>query len=280
MKTTIIEKLQPEKIEENIYRGAAFGDEKGTAFGGFVLGQAVSACGLTVPEDRALHSLHSYFILPGDATAPIVYDVDRIRDGRSFTTRRVVAIQHGRPIFNLSASFQIQEEGLSHQVNKPSVPGPENFESVHTSLKKNDSPARFWINYITQQLHPLDFRIVQPIDKESFPIRKHVWLKFDQALPDHLLLHQSILACASDYTFLGSSLEPHRKDNPDLKFKLATIDHAIWLHRPFRIDEWLLFTHESHNAYGARGFNQGHIFTQEGVLVASLTQENLMRVYE
>lgn len=274
----MIEKLHPEKIEENIYRGAAFGKEKGTVFGGFALAQAIYACGLTVPEDRFLHSLHSYFILPGDATAPIIFDVDRIRDGRSFTTRRVVAIQHGRPIFNLSASYQIREEGLSHQVTKPNVPGPENFEPTYKLIEKENNPARFWFNYITQQIRPLDFRLVEPIDKDTFPIKKHVWLKADQSLGDNILLHQAVFACASDYSFLGSSLEPHRKKDPNLMFKLATIDHSFWLHRPFRVDEWLLFSHESHNAYGARGFNQGHIYAQDGTLVASLTQENLMRV--
>lgn len=279
MVISITERLSPEKVEENIYRGAAFGKEKGTVFGGFVLGQAVFACGMTVPKDRVLHSLHSYFILPGDATAPIVYTVDRIRDGRSFATRRVVAIQHGRPIFNLSASFQIKEEGLSHQVTMPAIAAPENFTSAHQLSKNSQDPARAWINYITQQLRPLDFRIVQPIDTTTFPIKKQVWFKVDESLNDDLLLHQALLACASDYSFLGSSLEPHRAKNPALKFKLATIDHSIWLHRPFRVDQWLLFSHESHNAYGARGFNQGHIYSQDGTLVASLTQENLMRTY-
>lgn len=276
----MIDKLIPEKIEQNIYRGAAFGEEKGTVFGGFALAQALYACGLTVPEDRFLHSLHSYFILPGDATAPIVFDIDRIRDGRSFTTRRVVAIQHGRPIFNLSASFQIREEGLSHQVSKPEVPAPENFPPTYELATQDNDPARFWINYITQQIRPLDFRVVQPINRDLFPIKKHVWFRADQKLSDDFLLHQTILACASDYTFLSSSLEPHLKQNPKLNFRLATIDHSVWLHRPFRVDEWLLFSHESHNAYGARGFNQGHIYAQDGSLVASLTQENLMRVIE
>jgi acyl-CoA thioesterase-2 len=274
--------LRLERIEENIFRGDSRDIGSPQVFGGQVLGQALSAAQNTV-EGRIAHSLHAYFLRRGDVTAPIIYEVDRSRDGGSFSNRRVVAIQHGRPILNLAASFQVAEEGLQHQAEMPDVPGPEGIRDV-TEIAKG------MLEYIPSKMRrfltdkrPFEFRHVEPIDFEhpkKQPPRKHVWIRAVDALPDNPVLHQNLLTYVSDYELLGAATLPHGLSFTRGSVIMASLDHAVWFHGDVKMDEWLLYAMDSPNASGARGLARGQLFTQNGRLVASTTQEGLMRVVD
>lgn len=273
------ELLTLEKIEENIYRGQNYQAPWGSVFGGQVLAQALHAAYQTVPEDRIAHSMHAYFILRGDLDYPIIYDVDPIRNGGSFTTRRVVAIQKGRPIFNFSASFQLEQEGFDHQVLMPNVPPPDNLMTDQELAKQwegelPDSFKRF------QTVRPIEFRPVErihPFTTEQHQPYRHVWFKAKGKMDDNLSTHQTFLAYASDYNLLGTALLPHRHITKFGEIQLASLDHGMWFHRKFRMDEWLLYALDSPSSSNSRGFTRGNIFTQDGKLVASVVQEGMIR---
>jgi acyl-CoA thioesterase-2 len=277
----LIEVLDLESLEVNIYRGTNRDIGSGRVFGGQVLAQALVAARRTIEEDRDAHSLHGYFILPGDLEAPIVYFVDRLRDGRSFTTRRVTAIQHGRAIFNLSASFQVREDGPEHQAEMPEVPPPESLESELALIRRQAARIPESLRSVLTQDRPIDFRIVSPRDpldpEPSDPVRL-VWFRVVGELPDDILYHQAALAYASDYGMLATVLQPHGLGIRSQGLQVASLDHALWFHRPFRVDDWLLYSIESPAAAGARGFALGRVFTRAGELVASVAQEGLTRV--
>jgi len=276
----LIRLLDLEKIELNLFRGVSPREGWQRVFGGQVIGQALVAAGRTV-EGRTAHSFHAYFLRPGDPEVPILYDVDRIRDGTSFTTRRVVAIQHGRPIFNLQASFQVEEPGFEHQAEMPKVRGPDGLKS-ETELRMEVAdrlPER--MRPIFTRARPIEVRPIDPqdeFDPEPRPPVQHVWFRAVDRLPDDPALHQCVLAYASDLTLLDTSTLPHAVSWWNDKLQSASLDHAMWFHRPFRADEWLLYAQDSPSASGARGFNRGSVFTRDGKLVASVTQEGLIRV--
>jgi acyl-CoA thioesterase-2 len=276
----LVELLDLEPIEHNIYRGRNRDIGTARVFGGQVLAQALVAAQRTIEDERPAHSLHGYFILPGDLATPIVYFVDRLRDGRSFTTRRVTAIQHGRAIFNMSASFHRAEPGAEHQLDMPDVPPPEELESELNLLREMAERIPETLRDVLTQDRPLDFRPVEVIDPfrpTPRPPRRHYWLRANGALPDATLHHQAVLAYASDYGLLGTALMPHGLSIRQPDMQVATLDHAIWFHRAFRADEWLLYAMDAPAAAGARGFTRGSIYTRDGVLVASVAQEGLMR---
>jgi acyl-CoA thioesterase II len=265
----------------NIYRGRNRDIGTGRVFGGQVLSQALVAARRTVEEEREAHSLHGYFILPGDVQAPIVYFVDRLRDGKSFATRAVTAIQHGRAIFNLAVSFQVAEEGIVHQSARPEVPEPETLTSEIDLIRSMAHRFPEHLRALYTQDRPIDFRPVDPVDpfapERRDPV-KHVWLRAMGTVPDDVLAHQALLAYASDYGLLTTALLPHRLSLQAPRLQAATLDHSLWFHRPFRADEWLLYTMDSPTAGGARGFTRGSIFSRSGALVASVAQEGLLRV--
>ena len=262
----LVELLDLEAIEVDVFRGLSPDDEHQRVFGGQVAGQALVAAGRTV-ERGAVHSLHAYFLRPGDPAVPILYQVDRIRDGRSFTTRRVVAIQHGRAIFNLSASFHVEEPGPDHQVPMPDVPEPESLPTLDEQL----APWRERLGAGHDRDRAIDVRYVtaHPFAREEergLPACQRVWMRADGELPDEPLLHACVVAYASDLTLLDTTLSPHgvsALSAPGLM--LASLDHAMWFHRPFRADEWLLYEQESPSAHGARGFARGSIFRRPGL---------------
>lgn len=278
----LITLLKLERIEDNIFRGDSRDIGSAQVFGGQVLGQALSAAQHTV-EARVVHSLHAYFLRRGDMKAPIIYEVDRARDGGSFSNRRVVAIQHGRPIFNFAASFQEPEPGLDHQAEMPQVPGPDglkDFSDIEPALlqKIPDKMRR----YLTDK-RPFEFRPVEPVDllePERRPPQKHVWIRTVDRLPDDPELHRSLLAYVSDYELLGTSTLPHGLPFGRGKVIMASLDHALWFHRDVRIDDWLLYSMDSPNTSGARGLARGQLFTRGGELIASTAQEGLVRVVE
>jgi acyl-CoA thioesterase-2 len=276
----LIDLLTLERIEDNIFRGESRDIGSAQVFGGQVLGQALSAAHITV-EGRRAHSLHAYFLRRGDMNSPIIYEVDRARDGGSFSVRRVVAIQHGRTIFNLAASFQHPEPGLEHQAQMPDVMGPDGLQDLTEIspeiLQRIPEKMR---RYLTDK-RPFEVRPVEPIDfmyPERRPPRKCVWIKAVDLLPDDLALHQNLLAYVSDYELLGTSTLPHGLTFDRSRVMMASLDHALWFHREFQVDEWLLYSMDSPSASGARGFSRGQFFTAGGVLVASSTQEGLVRV--
>ena len=270
-----------ERIEENLFRGQSQDLGWGTVFGGQVLGQALSAAVQTVPKERHAHSLHAYFLRPGDVSKPIVYDVDRIRDGSSFTTRRVVAIQSGQPIFNLAASFQKLEQGFSHEDAMPAVPPPEQLPS------EQERVAPFVMRlprFLRERAVAERAFELKPVEAESDPFLplpaapvRHVWLRTTGKLPDDLALHQYLLAYASDHAFLTTALLPHSATWLTPGMQVASLDHVMWFHRPFRVDDWLLHVMESPSAHGARGLVRGRVFTRSGQLVATTAQEGLIR---
>src|SRR5215469_4251434 len=275
----LLKLLDLEKIEENIFRGVSPKDRSQRVFGGQVLGQSLVAASRTV-DGRYCHSLHAYFLIAGDPKVPILYEVDRARDGTSFSSRRVVAIQHGRQIFHMSVSFQIAEQGLEHQMDAPQVPPPEALPSEDDFRHRmaDTIPAEYREHFLRKR--PIELR---PIDRadifrpEKRPPHQAVWVRATGALPDDVALHQCVLAYASDMTLLDTSLLPHGIGWFDYRVQMASIDHAMWFHRPFRADEWLLYVQDSPVAYGARGFNRGQIYSADGKLVASVAQEGLMR---
>jgi acyl-CoA thioesterase-2 len=275
--------LDLEYIEHNIFRAESVDIGSGTVFGGQALAQSLVAAQRTVDDERRAHSMHGYFILPGDVDAPIVYEVDRLRDGNSFTTRRIVAIQHGRAIFNMAASFQAPETGATHQAEMPDVPGPEALPRELELVRAVEDQIPEDLRSLYTRERPIEFRPVDPVDPfdpATKPPSHHVWFRARGELPDDRLLHQSVLAYASDYGLLSTALRPHGLSfvQPDLQ--LASLDHALWFHRPVRADDWLLYATDSPSAAGARGFTRGQIFAQDGTLVASVAQEGLMRVWE
>lgn len=276
----LVELLALERIEENLFRGQSQDLGWGQVFGGQVLGQALSAATQTVPADRRVHSLHAYFLRPGDARRPIVYDVDRIRDGKSFTTRRVVAIQGGRPIFNLSASFQLEEEGFEHADEMPEVEGPDGLVSELELWRRRADRMPEPIRTRALAERPIELRPVDPVDPfepEAKEPRHAVWVRAAGELPDDPALHCYLLAYCSDFSFVTTALRPHSATWVDPRMQVASIDHVMWFHRPFRMDDWLLHVMESPSASGARGFARGQFFTRDGRLVASTAQEGLMR---
>src|SRR6185295_2420925 len=266
--------------ELNLFRGRTPKEDRVRVFGGQVAAQALVAAGRTV-DQGIVHSLHAYFLRPGDPSIPIVYQVDRIRDGRSFTTRRVVAIQHGDAIFNLAASFQVPEEGLEHQAPMPDAPDPESLptfkERVEPVLAVAPPELRRWL----VRERPIDVRHVTPgnqLRPEPRPPHQLVWIRADGTLPDGpLLLHQCVVAYASDMTLMDTATLPHAVTWWDDSFQMASLDHALWFHRAFRADEWLLYVQESPVAGGSRGFTTGRLYTRDGTLVASVAQEGLIR---
>ncbi|HEY5641589.1 MAG TPA: acyl-CoA thioesterase II [Woeseiaceae bacterium] len=278
----LIELLKLERIEDNIFRGASRDIGSPQVFGGQVLGQALSAAQHTV-EGRVAHSLHAYFLRRGDMNAPIIYEVDRARDGGSFSNRRVVAIQHGRPILNMAASFQTPEDGLEHQAQMPAVPAPDGLKDLtHLAADVLDRIPVKLRRFMTDQ-RPFEFRPVEPLKFDAprkLPPYKQVWIRAVDRLADELALHQNLLAYVSDFELLATATLPHALSFTRGNVVLASLDHALWFHRDFRIDEWLLYSMESPNATGSRGLARGQFFTQDGRLVASTSQEGLMRVID
>ena len=278
----LIALLQLERIEDNIFRGDSRDLGSPQVFGGQVLGQALSAAQHTV-DGRVAHSLHAYFLRRGDVSAPIIYDVDRARDGGSFSNRRVVAIQHGRPILNLAASFQTPEKGLEHQGDMPDVPSPDGLKDLTevTADVLENIPMKLR-RFMTDK-RPFEFRPVDPVSldaREKLPPQKQVWVRAVDRLPDDFALHQNLLAYVSDFELLATATLPHGLPMTRRNVIMASLDHALWFHSEFRMDEWLLYSMDSPNASGARGFARGQLFTQSGKLVASTSQEGLIRVID
>ena len=272
--------LDLEPLEVNLFRGTNSQVGRMRVFGGQVLGEALVAAGRTVDAARAAHSLHAYFLLGGDPAHPILYEVERTRDGGSFTTRRVKAIQHGSVIFTMSASFHKEEDGFVHEMPMPDVPPPDDLPSASDLMKQMldklpDNMRSFWEREQPVDLKPVD--VSRYLSRAPQPPQQSIWLKANGRLPDDPRLHQCVLAYASDFTLLDTALIAHGKLLFDPDVQLASLDHALWFHRPFRADEWLLYVQYSPNAGGARGFCRGNFFTRDGRLVASTAQEGLIR---
>ena len=285
----LIARLELERIEENIFRGQSQDLGWGRVFGGQVLGQALSAAEQTVPADRMVHSFHGYFLRPGDAAKPIVFMVDPIRDGHSFTTRRVVAVQDGRAIYTMAASFQVEEGGFDHQAaTMPEVPSPDELLSQRALAERYiaalpaAAQAAMPVAMRERALadRPIEIRPVAPPlplnPPRSEPVRR-VWFRANGALPDRRAIHELVLAYASDFHLLGTSLQPHGVGWLTPGIQIASLDHAMWFHRRFRFDDWLLYDLDSPSAQGSRGLSHGRWFTRDGVLVASTMQEGLIR---
>jgi acyl-CoA thioesterase II len=267
-----------ERLEDNLFRGQSRDIGSPQVFGGQVLGQALVAATATV-EDRVVHSLHAYFLRRGDFNSPIVYEVDRAWDGKHFATRRVIAIQHGRQIFNMSASFQAQEGGLDHQSQMPAVPPPESLPDQAALYAQAVAEAPPAVLRMLERKRPFEFRPVQPPDFKRLqpsPPSKQLWFRAVDKLPDDQALHRCLLAYVSDFHLLDTALKAHAV--PFSKLVIASIDHAMWFHRDLHIDDWLLYTLDSPSASGARGFTLGSIFSRDGRLLASVAQEGLIRV--
>ncbi len=272
--------LDLEKIEENIYRGSSPKVGWQRVFGGLVISQALVSAQRTVAADRPVHSLHAYFMRPGDPAVPILYEVDRIRDGGSFTTRRVVAIQHGQAIFSMSASFQRDEEGYEHQTDMPDVPAPEslpNVNEIYTVILK-DAPAHV-LDYWTRE-RPIEIRPVvldHYITSKKLPPVQQVWVRAVGQVPDDRAIQSSILAYISDMTLLDTSLFPHGASVFHRDIQAASLDHAMWFHRPAKLDDWMLYSQDSPAATGGRGLSRGNLYDRQGRLIASTAQEGLIR---
>ena len=276
----LVRLLDLERIEENIYRGHSPRTGWQRVFGGQVVAQSLVAAQRTVEADRPVHSLHGYFMRPGDPAVPIVFTVDRIRDGRSFTTRRVVAVQHGRAIFSLSASFQVEEPGLEHQALMPDVPHPRDLpgeeELAAQFLAHAPEPVRnYWRRQRAVEIRPVSLE--HYLSSEPLPPIQHVWVRATGPVPDDPALRAAVLAYASDMTLLDTSLFAHGRSIFDRTLQVASLDHAMWFHRAFEPTEWLLYTQDSPNTVGARGLTRGSLYTEDGVLVASVAQEGLIR---
>jgi acyl-CoA thioesterase II len=272
--------LDLEQLEVNLFRGRSPQSRWQRVFGGQVIGQALVAASRTVEPERRPHSLHAYFLLGGDPKVPIIYEVDRIRDGKSFTTRRVVAIQHGQPIFSMSASFHVEEAGFSHQSAMPDVPPPEKLPSGPELPAAALATMPEVVRRFFEQERPVELRPVEIeryLGKSTKDPRFHIWIRTTGPLPDDPSIHQCVLAYASDMILLDTSLIPHGRTVFDRRIMAASLDHALWFHRPFRADEWLLYAQDTPSASGARGFSRGLIFKRDGTLVASVAQEGLVR---
>ena len=278
----LIQLLSLERLDTNLFRGQSQDIGTNRVFGGQVLGQALAAASYTVDQGVA-HSLHGYFLRKGDHTKPIIFEVDRQRDGRTFTSRRVVAIQNGNPILNLAASFQKPEEGLEHQNNMPHVPAPEALKDVTEYRQRliDSHPEAKLPRYLLHE-RAFEFRPVQLpafIDSEPREPRANIWFKAIDRVPDDEDLHRNMLAYVSDYYLIATATRPHGFTVFSKNLQLASLDHAMWFQRPFRIDEWLLYSIESPSASGARGLSRGLIYRQDGTLVAVVAQEGVMRVW-
>ncbi|MBK9034524.1 MAG: acyl-CoA thioesterase II [Myxococcales bacterium] len=285
----LIARLELERIEENLFRGQSQDLGWGRVFGGQVLGQALSAAEQTVPAERMVHSFHGYFLRSGDVAKPIVFTVDPIRDGHSFTTRRVVAVQDGRAIFSMAASFQIEEPGFEHQAAPmPDVPDPdellseralgERYLAALPAGARDAIPAAIRERVVAER--PIEIRPVAPLPPVHPPAReprRQVWFRANGALPDRRAIHELVLAYASDFHLLGTALQPHAVGWLTPAIQVASLDHAMWFHRPFRFDDWLLYDCDSPSAQGGRGLAHGRWFTRDGRLVASTMQEGLIR---
>jgi acyl-CoA thioesterase II len=279
--TELLDLLRLERLEDNLYRGQSRDIGTRYVFGGQVLGQALSAAQLTVDTDRVVHSLHAYFLRAGDIEHPIVYDVDRTRDGGSFSVRRVTAIQHGKPIFVLASSFQQPEPGAEHQLSPPDVPKPEDLLQGDpldpATVSQLPAKMQRWLS----RRGPFEFRPVYPRDElkpTKRPPYQQVWFRLDEQLPDSPTLHQALLAYASDFHLIGTTTFPGGISYLQPDVQMASLDHAMWFHRPFRADQWLLYACDSPSAQGARGLARGSIYSYDGRLVASTAQEGLIRV--
>ena len=276
---SLLEILNLEQLEVNLFRGLSPQSRWQRVFGGQVIGQALVAATRTV-DARPVHSLHAYFLLGGDPKVPIIYEVDRIRDGRSFTTRRVVAIQHGQAIFSMSVSFHRDEPGFSHQAEMPKVPGPDELPSEQ-QIRENIMPMmpepvrRYYESERPIELRPVEYG--RYLSREHRSPHFHVWIRATAPLPDDPAIHQCVLAYASDMTLLDTSLIPHGQTVFNKRIQAASLNHALWFHRPFRADEWLLYAQDTPNASAGRGFSRGLIFSRDGKLVASVAQEGLIR---
>jgi acyl-CoA thioesterase-2 len=273
--------LDLEQLEQNLFRGLSPANGWQRVYGGQVLGQALVAAVRTVDQSRSVHSMHGYFLLAGDPSHPIIYEVERIRDGSSFTTRRVKAIQKGSAIFSMSASFHKSEPGFEHQAPMPEVPQPDELpseEELRTKLLANlpQSMRGYWQRERPIELRPVE--IDRYLNRQKAKPLQHIWMRANGKLPDDPKLHQCILAYASDFTLLDTALIAHGRLLFDSDLQLASLDHALWLHRPFRADEWFLYVQDSPSAHGARGFCRGSVYTCDGTLVASVTQEGLIRL--
>ncbi len=280
----LLDLLDLEQIDVNMFRGVSPKEGWQRVYGGQVLGQALVAASRTVEEeDRTAHSLHGYFLRPGDTTIPILYKVDRIRDGRSFTTRRVVAIQRGRPIFNMSASFQVAEQGLEHQFDMPEVPGPDECMTQRELFEKFRADMPEQMADRVERPQPIEMRFVEPINEfkpEPMPPYQHTWIRTTDTMPDDIRLNQCLLAYQSDMTLIDTSYRPHAIGWGNPNFQVASLDHAMWFHRPFKTDEWLLYAQDSPFSGGARGLSRGAFYSQSGELVASCAQEGLIRLHD
>ena len=277
----LLSTLDLEQLEHNLFRGRSPQNGWQRVFGGQVVGQALVAADRTVEEqDRLAHSLHAYFLRPGDPKVPIIYEVDRIRDGGSFATRRVIAIQHGQAIFSMGASFHKPEPGFDHQIAMPDVPPPEDLPSEEELLAHMLSNMPKEVRHYWERERPIELR---PVDlsrffcREKFEPKQSLWIKTNGRLPDNFRLHQCALAYASDFSLLDTALIAHGRVLFDPRLMLASLDHALWFHRPFRADEWLLYVQDSPSAQAGRGFCRGSIFSRDGRLVASTAQEGLIR---
>ncbi len=277
----IIEILDLEEIELNHYLATSPNEGWQRVYGGQVIGQALVAASRTVAADRSAHSLHGYFLRAGDTSIPILYKVDRIRDGKSFTTRRVVAVQRGQAIFTMSISFQVDEDGLNHQFDMPEVPGPD---SLPTEAELRQEQAKSWPAELQDSFSgslAIEVKPIDPVDllhpEPAEPVQR-CWMRCAETLPADPRIHQCVLAYLSDWSLLDTATRPHAVSFMQENVQVASLDHAMWFHRPFRADEWLLYDQDSPSANGARGFNRGLIYNRSGELVASTTQEGLVRL--
>lgn len=275
--------LKLETIELGLYRGQSQDLGFKAVFGGQVMGQALSAAKETLPEERKVHSFHSYFLRPGDASKPIVYEVENIRDGKSFSTRRVSAIQFGKPIFYMTASFQTEESGFEHQVAMPDVPGPDQLVSDLDFYQRHAAqiPEKLRSKFICEkpiEMRPVDFQ--NPFSPQVSAPKRFVWFKANGHMPDDVRVHKYLLAYASDFNFLPTALQPHGRSFMAPHMQVATIDHAMWFHHDFRFDDWLLYAVDSPAASGGRGLVQGQFFSRDGKLVATTIQQGVIREYQ
>jgi acyl-CoA thioesterase-2 len=276
----LIKVMTLERLEMNLFRGESRDIGSPQVFGGQVLGQALVAATSTA-EDRVVHSLHAYFLRRGDFNSPIVYEVDRALDGKHFSSRRVVAIQHGRQIFNMSASFQLPESGLEHQISMPDVPQPETLPDLESHYRNVADKLPAAARRILEQKRPFEFRPVQEPDeprRDKSPPLKYIWFRAVDRLAGDEALHRCLLAYVSDFHLLATALKPHGVSMVSPKLVIASIDHAMWFHRSVRVDDWLLYAIDSPSASGARGFTRGSVFARDGRLIASAAQEGLIRV--
>ncbi|WP_042859083.1 acyl-CoA thioesterase II [Dickeya sp. NCPPB 3274] len=276
----LLDLLNLEKLEEGLFRGQSQDLGLRQVFGGQVVGQALSAAKQTVPADRFIHSFHSYFLLPGDSQKPIIYDVETLRDGNSFSARRVSAIQNGRSIFYMTASFQTRESGFEHQSDMPQVAPPDDLPSEQDIARSIEHLIPPVMRQVFTNDRPIEIRPVKfhnPLKGEAAPPVRQVWCRANGTMPDDERTHQYLLGYTSDCHFLLTALQPHGVGFLERGMQVATIDHAMWFHRPFRLDDWLLYSVESPSASGARGFVRGQFYTREGVLVASSVQEGVIR---